>query len=60
MVLRKREALGLLSSGDGVSVWEDANVLEMDGGDVNNSVNILNRHKGQFYVIYILLLLFSQ
>ena len=42
MVLRKREALGLLSSGDGVSVWEDANVLEMDGGDVNNSVNILN------------------
>ena len=42
MVLRKREGLGLLFSRDGVSVWEDANVLEMDGGDVNNSVIILN------------------
>ena len=42
MILRKREGLGLLSSRDGVSVWEDANVLEMDGDDVNNSVNILN------------------
>ena len=42
MALRKREGLGWLSSGDGVSGWEDANVLEMDDGDVNSSVNILN------------------
>ena len=42
MIRRKREGLGLLSSRDRVSVWEDANVLEMDGDDVNTSVNILN------------------
>ena len=42
MALRKREGVGLLSSGDGVPGWEDANVLGMDDGDVDSTVNILN------------------
>ena len=40
--LCRDSGIRVLSSRDRVSVWEDANVLEMDGDDVNTSVNILN------------------
>lgn len=28
--------------GDGVLVWEDGTILEMDGGILHNSVNVLS------------------